>query len=74
LADGVVLERAGVPAVSICTDAFGAPARAMADMYGLPDFEPVMIPHPIASLSRAEIDANVREVITDVARILMGAA
>ena len=33
-----------------------------------------MIPHPIASLSRAEIDANVREVITDVARVLMGAA
>jgi hypothetical protein len=73
LADGIVLERAGVPAVSICTDAFRAPARAMADMYGLPDFEPVMIPHPIASLSRAEIDANVRPVIAAVVRILKGA-
>jgi hypothetical protein len=73
LADGIVLERAGVPAVSICTDAFRAPARAMADMYGLPDFEPVMIPHPIASLSQAEIDANVRPVIAAVVRILKGA-
>jgi hypothetical protein len=73
LADGIVLERAGVPAVSICTDAFGAPARAMAGMYGLPDFEPVMIPHPIASLSQAEIDANVRPVIAAVVRILKGA-
>ena len=69
-----MLERAGVPAVSICTDAFAAPARAMADMYGLPDFEPVMIPHPIASLTKAEIEANVSEVIADVVRILMGTA
>lgn len=68
-----MLERAGVPAVSICTDAFAAPARAMADMYGLPDFEPVMIPHPIASLSQAEIDAKVRPVIAAVVRILKGA-
>ena len=74
MADGIVLERAGVPAVSICTDAFAAPARAMADMYGLPDFEPVMIPHPIASLTKAEIEANVSEVIADVVRVLMGTA
>jgi hypothetical protein len=73
LADGIVLERAGVPAVSICTDAFGAPARAMAEMYGLPDFEAVMIPHPIASLSRAEIEASVAPVIAAVVRILKGA-
>ena len=59
--------------MSICTDAFRAPARAMADMYGLPDFEPVMMPHPIASLSQAEIDANVRPVIAEVVRILKGA-
>jgi hypothetical protein len=74
LADGIVLERAGVPAVSICTDAFEAPARAMADMYGLPDFEPVMIPHPIASLTQAEIEANIAPVIADVVRILVGTA
>jgi hypothetical protein len=72
LADGIVLERAGVPAVSICTDAFLVPARAMADVYGLPDFEFVTIPHPIASLSPAQIEANVREATADVVRILMG--
>jgi hypothetical protein len=73
LADGIVLERAGVPAVSICTDAFVVPARAMADVYGVPDFDFVTIPHPIASLGPAEIDANLREVVSDVVRILMGA-
>ena len=73
MADGIVLERAGVPAVSICTDAFVVPARAMADVYGLPDFRFLTIPHPIASLSPAQIEANVEPIMADVARILTGA-
>jgi hypothetical protein len=72
LADGIVLERAGVPAVSICTDSFVVPARAMADVLGHPDFEFVTIPHPIASLGQAEIATNVQQVIADVVRILTG--
>jgi hypothetical protein len=73
LADGIVLERAGVPTVSICTDAFVVTARAMADVYGVPDFEFVTIPHPIARLGPAEIEANVRPVISEIVRILVGA-
>lgn len=65
-----MLERAGVPAVSVCTDAFVVPARAMAGVLGHPDFQFVTIPHPIASLSPAEIEANVQAVIADVVRIL----
>jgi hypothetical protein len=72
LADGIVLERAGVPTVSICTDAFVVPARAMAGVYGVPDFEFVTIPHPIASLGPVQIEASVREAIPDVVRILIG--
>ena len=59
--------------MSICTDAFVVPARAMADVYGVPDFEFVTIPHPIASLDPTEIDANVQAVIAAVVRILTGA-
>ncbi len=67
-----MLERAGVPAVSICTDAFVVPARAMADVYGVPDFQFVTIPHPIASLTPAQIEANLRPVIAEVVGILVG--
>jgi hypothetical protein len=70
LADGIVLERAGVPAVSICTDAFVIPAQAMAEVLGHPDFQFVTIPHPIASLSPAEIESTVTPIISDVVRIL----
>jgi hypothetical protein len=70
LADGIVLERAGVPAVSICTDAFVIPAKAMADVLGHPDFEFVTIPHPIASLTAAEIETTVQPAVAEVVRIL----
>ncbi len=65
-----MLERAGVAAVSVCTDAFVVPARAMADVLGHPDFEFVTIPHPIASLTPSEIEATVQRVLDDVVRIL----
>jgi hypothetical protein len=70
LADGILLERAGVPAVSICTDSFRVPAQAMAKAYGFPGFEFVTVPHPIASLDEAQIQARARDVLPAVLRIL----
>jgi len=51
LADGILLERAGLPAVSICTDPFALTARAMADAYGFPGFEYVhtRVPEQLAT-------------------------
>jgi hypothetical protein len=65
-----LLERAGVPAVSICTDAFAVPARAMAKAYGFPGFEFATAPHPVASLDEAQIRARVMELLPDLLRIL----
>ena len=70
MADGILLERAGLPAVSICTDPFALTARAMATAYGFPGFEYVSIPHPVASLSEAQIQARARDVLPAVLRIL----
>jgi hypothetical protein len=70
LADGILLERAGVPAVSVCTDSFRVPARAMAKVYGFPGFEFVTVPHPIASLDEAQIQARVRDLLPELLRIL----
>jgi hypothetical protein len=70
LADGILLERAGLPAVSICTDSFRVPAQAMAKAYGFPGFEFVTVPHPIASLDEEQIQARVQVVLPQVLGIL----
>ncbi len=70
MADGILLERAGVPAVSICTDSFRVTAQAMAQAYGFPGFEFVTIPHPIASLDEGQIRARVRDALPPMLRIL----
>ena len=70
MADGILLERAGVPAVSICTGSFLLPAQAMARAYGFGGFEFATVPHPIASLDSQQIEARARDVLPDVLRIL----
>ena len=59
-----------MPAVSVCTDPFVLTAGAMARSYGFPGFEYVSIPHPVASLSEAQIQARARGLLPDLLRIL----
>ena len=56
--------------MSICTDSFLAPARAMARVYGFPGYEFVTVPHPLASLDQAQIEARAAGVLPGVLRIL----
>jgi hypothetical protein len=70
LADGILLERAGVPAVSICTDAFIPAAKAMAKVYGFPGYQFVTMPHPLASLDERQLEQRARDLVPDVLRIL----
>jgi hypothetical protein len=51
VADGIILEQAGVPAVVVCTDAFTASADAMARVRGVPGYRYLTVPHPMANLS-----------------------
>lgn len=59
-----------MPTVSLCTDAFTVPARAMAKAYGFPGFEFATVPHPVASLALEQIQERVREVMPELLRIL----
>jgi hypothetical protein len=70
LADGIVLERAGIPAVSICTTAFRITAEAMARSLGFPGYQYVTVPHPIASRTQEEIDVIAAEVLPEIIRVL----
>jgi hypothetical protein len=70
LADGIVLERAGIPAVSLCTDAFRITAEAMANQLGFPGYQYVAVPHPIASRTEKEIDEMARAALPEIIRVL----
>jgi hypothetical protein len=70
LADGIVLERAGIPAVSLCTDAFRITAEAMARSLGFPGYQYVALPHPIASRTEQEIDEIVAIALPEIVRVL----
>ena len=64
------MERAGIPAVSLCTDAFKITAEAMANQMGFPGYRYVTLPHPVASRTEKEIDEMVRDALPDVIRVL----
>jgi hypothetical protein len=70
LADGILLERAGVPAVSICTDSFIPAAEAMAKVYGFPGYRFVTMPHPLANLDEKQLEERARDLVPEVLRIL----
>ena len=65
-----MLERAGIPAVSICTDAFRITAEAMASSLGFPGYEYVAVAHPIASRTDKELTEMARAALPRIARIL----
>ena len=66
----MILEKAGIPAVPILTDAFDSTAREMAELWGVPDFEFVMMPHPLASLSPDRVAQRVDELFDKVLGLL----
>lgn len=68
--DAIILEKAGVPAVPVVTDAFDSTAREMAELWGIPDFRFVMMPHPLGSLTAEGIDFNAEGLVDKVLALL----
>jgi hypothetical protein len=69
--DGIVLEKAGVPSAAIVTDVFEITGRAMAEQWGVPAYRFLVMPHPIANLTEAELDRRAREIAPQVAKLLI---
>jgi len=69
--DGIVFEKAGLPAASIVTDVFEATGRAMAQAWGVPHYKFLSLPHPIANLTEAQLDQRAREIAPEVVKLLL---
>lgn len=70
VADGILLERLGVPTVSITSDSFLMSGQAMAGVQGFPGFDFHAVRHPMASLSAEEVRERALAALPDVLRIL----
>jgi hypothetical protein len=69
----VILERRGVPAAVVCTDAFRAPADAMAGLQGAPGYRYVTTPHPVAVLTPEQVRERALSVLPEVVSLLVAA-
>ncbi|MEB3369046.1 UGSC family (seleno)protein [Saccharopolyspora mangrovi] len=73
VADGLLFERAGLPAAVICSDAFVATADAMAELRGHPGYRYVTTAHPVAILTPEQVRQRARDVLPAVLALLTGA-
>ena len=60
-----------MPSASIVTDVFEVTGRAMAEQWGLPYYKFLVMPHPVANLTEAELDQRAREIAPQVAKLLL---
>lgn len=70
VADGILLERSGIPAVSVVSDAFLVSAQGMAAVQGFPGYEFLAVRHPVASLDAAQLRDRVTDALPALLRIL----
>ncbi|GHF47282.1 hypothetical protein FHX82_001471 [Amycolatopsis bartoniae] len=70
VADGVALERRGVPAAVICSDAFVVTADAMAELRNAKGYHYATTAHPVAVLTPDEVRKRAEEVLPEVVAIL----
>ena len=69
--DGILLEKRGVPSAAIVTDVFEVTGRAMAEQWGLPYYKFLVMSHPIANLTDAQLDQRARELTPQVVKLLL---
>jgi len=69
--DGIVFEKVGIPAASIVTDVFEGTGHAMAQSWGVPEYKFLSMPHPIANLTDAELDARARTIALAIVQLLL---
>jgi hypothetical protein len=69
--DGIHLDRAGVPAATICTDHFVATGQATATVWGVPDYPVIYTTHPLSTLTDAEIQGAAQRLAEQVVRVLL---
>ncbi len=67
--DGIMLEGQGLPVAVVVTTEFLHEAHVQRAALGMDGLEPVVITHPLSSLTDAEIDDRVRQVVEQARKV-----
>lgn len=70
--DAVSLEKLEIPTAVICTTEFEHEAHVQRAALGMNDLEPVIITHPLSTLTEQEIEARIQEAMPQVKRVWAG--
>jgi hypothetical protein len=70
VADGILLEQAGIPAAVIISDAFTVSANAMADLRNAAGYAYVTTPHPVANLAAEGVRARAAQAVPAIVALL----
>ena len=70
--DAIALERAGVPTAVIVTGQFLHEAEVQRQALGMDDLAPVVIQHPLSTLSEREIEGRAAEAAPQAMRVWLG--
>ena len=72
--DAVALEALGIPTATVITEAFVHEAHVQRAALGLDLLQPVVITHPLSTLSEEEIGRRAREAADRIPHVLTSAA
>lgn len=70
--DAVALEARGIPVALVITSAFTQEAESQRRVLGMDALTPVIITHPLSSLTAEEIEGRAREVLAQAAKVWRG--
>jgi hypothetical protein len=70
--DGVSLEELGTPTATICTEGFMEAGAAQARALGMPDYQLVVIGHPLTTMPADEVARQAERAWPQIERILLG--
>jgi hypothetical protein len=71
--DAIFFEKRGIPASVIITEPFVPTAVGIAGLAGMPGYPYAVIPHPVGSLSAAEVRQRADAVAASVGALLLRA-
>jgi hypothetical protein len=70
--DAIFFEKRGIPASVIITEPFVPTAVGIAELAGMPGYPYAVIPHPVGSLSTAEVHLRADAAAAAVEALLLG--